>query len=79
MQCLQYVCNIFVTNPKLQVVTSKQKNNFNDKFKLELVKSYQLGFIVKLLQNIVDIALLKNCPNKKISLKSQIKHLIVIF
>ena len=49
MQCLQYVCNIFVTNPKLQVVTSKQKNNLIGKFKLEPVKTYHLGFIVKAL------------------------------
>ena len=50
MQCSQYFCNIFIRNPKLQVVTSKKKNDFNGKFKLELVKTYQLGFVVKVLQ-----------------------------
>ena len=40
----------FCKNPKQYVVTGKQKNNFNGKFKLELVKTYQLGFVVKVLQ-----------------------------
>ena len=39
MQCSQYFRNIFITNPKQQIVTGKQKNNYNDKFKLETVKT----------------------------------------
>ena len=78
MQCLQYYLQYFHNNPKQQVVTGKQKNNFNGKFKIEPVKTYHLGFIVKMLQKYCG-PLLKNCPNKQISLKSQIKRLIVIF
>ena len=48
-------------------------NNFNGKFKLEPVKTYHLGFVVKVLQKCYDIELLKNCPNKQISLEAQIK------
>ena len=78
--CKKYIIhNIFVTNPKQYVITGKKKNNFNGKFKLEPVKTYYVGFVVKVLQNLVNIALLKNCPNKQISLKSQTKCLIVIF
>ena len=55
-----------------------KKNNFNGKFKIEPVKTYHLGFVVKVLQKYCG-PLLKNCPNKQISLKSQIKCLFVIF
>ena len=49
--CKKYIIhNIFVTNPKQYVITGKQKNNFNDKFKLEPVKTYHVGFVVKVLQ-----------------------------
>ena len=48
--CKKYIIhNIFVTNPKQYVITGKQKNNLIGKFKLEPVKTYHLGFIVKAL------------------------------
>ena len=59
--CKKYIIhNIFVTNPKQYVITGKQKNNFNGKFKLEPVKTYHVGFVVKVLQNLVNIAFLTN-------------------
>ena len=36
MLCSQYFRNTFAINPKQQVVTNGQKNNFSDMFKLEL-------------------------------------------
>ena len=49
MQCSQYFQNIFVTNPKSKLLLVKNKN-FSDQFKLESVKTYHLGFVVKVLQ-----------------------------
>ena len=48
-------------------------------FKLELVKTYYLGFDVLVLQKCCGCNTFKNCLNKQISLKVQIKYLIVIF
>ena len=81
-----YIHNIFSTLSQyilssrlLLVDTKKKKKKISDMFKLELVKTYYLGFDVLVLQKCCGCNTFKNCLNKKISLKVQIKYLIVIF
>ena len=38
-------------------MTSEQKDNFNGWFKLKLITTFHIGFVV-------NITLIKNCPNK---------------
>ena len=52
-----YIHNIFITLLQqiincrfLQIVISRQKSNFNNKFKLEPITTYNLRFFVKMLQ-----------------------------
>ena len=40
---------MFTTNSKRHIVTSGQKNNFNDIFKLELIITYHLKFVMNIL------------------------------
>ena len=54
----------FCKNPKQYVVTGKQKNNFNGKFKLELVKTYHLGFVVKVLQKCCEHITFQKLPKQ---------------
>ena len=53
MLCPQYFYSTFTTNDKWQVVTGyywrEKKSNFRGKFKWELIITYQLWFIVKVL------------------------------
>ena len=62
----QHSHNTFTTNPKcgsqkvlqnviIGFVSSEQKNNLSCRFRLELITTYHLWFIVK---NFVDVALL---------------------
>ena len=39
-------------------------------YKLKPITNHHLGFVVK---NVVNLKFLKNCPNKQIGLKAQIK------
>ena len=39
-------------------------------YKLKPITNHHLGFVVK---NVVNLTFLKNCPNKQIGLKAQIK------
>ena len=57
--------NIFITlsqwilNDKLLLlVIDRQNSNFSSKFKLEPITIYHLGFVVKMFENIMDVALL---------------------
>ena len=49
MICPQYFHNIFITNPKWQVVIVGQKSNLNVRFKFEPITTNQLCFILKML------------------------------
>ena len=79
-----YIHNIFSTlsqyilSSRLLLV-DKKKKKISDMFKLELVKTYYLGFDVLVLQKCCGCNTFKNFLNKQISLKVQIKCLIVIF
>ena len=42
-------------------ITSGQKANFNGRFKLKLITTFQYRICC---ENVVNIALIKNCPNK---------------
>ena len=57
--------NIFITlshwilnDRLLLLVIDKQNSNFSSKFKLELIRIYHLGFVVKMFENIMDVAFL---------------------
>ena len=58
-------CNIFITllqqilnDRLLLLVINGQNSNFRTRFKLELITTYHLGVIVKMFENIIDVALL---------------------
>ena len=57
--------NIFITllqrilnDRLLLLVIDRQNSNFSSKFKLEPIIIYHLGFVVKMFENIMDVALL---------------------
>lgn len=49
MQYSQYFYNTFVTNPKWWIVIGGQKNNFSGRLKLQLIRTYNLWFVMKTL------------------------------
>ena len=53
-----------MTSKLLLAVIRGQKSDFYDRFKLELVKTAHLGFVVKVSWKCCKVTLLKNCPNK---------------
>ena len=70
--------NIFITILNSRLLLVNQKKKINGKFKLKPVKTYHLGFVVKMLQKCCGYSTSQKL-SKQISLKSRIKHLIVIF